>query len=160
MRFKGLGSPTRDGIPIVIGARDWMMTRVLPIPAPGKGETPRAEAPVPSIDGYVAHEPIERKLPSLPVCGRTARGMRFVLQSTALRGVLDGSPRASYGALFDVRIDGTAACVAGIRATFAGSHRGDAPDFVRADFTRNLAEGGARGPGASVAQLACTLGKP
>jgi hypothetical protein len=152
-----LGTPTRNGIPLLIGAKDWAMTRMLALPAPAAPATFDGIAPVPSIDGWVSQPPIRQALGSLPQCSRNPHGMRFVLSRQSLRGTIDGSARPPAYALYDVRVEGANACVAGVYAAFGATAHGEAASFVRVDFTRQRGEGGERGIGGRVRAVECAL---
>jgi hypothetical protein len=152
-----LGTPTRDGVPLLIGSTDWLMTRWLPLPTPSQPDAANGPASVPSLDGYLSVVPFRRELGSVPACGPAPRGMAFLLSRHSLRGTLDGTSRPPAYAFYDVRVDGTKPCVAGVDAAFSATSHGEPASFVRADFTKGRAEGGERGPNANVRVLTCTL---
>ena len=152
-----LGTPSRDGIPLLIGSKDWLMSRWLALPTLSPAEAATSPAPRPSIDGYVSLAPFRQELGTVPPCGPTPHGMRFFLPRHSLRATLDGSLRPPAYALYDVRVDGTRPCVAGVDAAFSETSLGEAASFVRADFTRGRAEGGARGSNGTVRAMTCAL---
>jgi hypothetical protein len=101
--------------------------------------------------------------------------MRFSRTGSALHAEIDGVRETSGQAVYDLRVDGTAVCVAGLSATLApdrGAARpapaakgtkpaGEPPAFVRVDLVGKRAEGGQRGlPPAPIARLRCVLGGP
>jgi hypothetical protein len=161
-----LGAPGAAGIPILLGGASFGLVRTLPIPVEG--------APVPSIDGWTRLPPLPRPS-SLPACAPGAPGMRFSRTGSALHAEIDGVRETSGQAVYDLRVDGTAVCVAGLSATLApdrGAARpapaakgtkpaGEPPAFVRVDLVGKRAEGGQRGlPPAPIARLHCVLGGP
>ncbi len=136
-----VGEPTKDGVPLLVYDGDWAATVTVPINtsavqtlAPGGWR--RLSAPV----------AFER----LPACGAGVTGARY-----RVRGVhhgtaeLDGSlDSGSSEAMFEVRVAGDSACLAGVsRRLSLGAPKGAA--FVRADLIASTGEGGAVQVGAS-----------
>ena len=189
-----LGTPTSAGVPLLISGVDWALYRTLPIPQlahPAAG--PRAgvdkaspdkapPAAAVSLDGWTRILPLRHAAASLAPCGPRPKGARFTLERPGLRAEVDGVSETASTALYDVRIDGAAACVEGLSALLVTGRRttGKAPSppavkgqrppppagvgaaFVRVDLAGGRAEGGARGlaPDAAVRRLDCKLASP
>jgi hypothetical protein len=168
-----LGAPTPSGVPLLLGSSDWLLQRTLPIPplVPSAGADP-PPAP-PSLEGWARLPPLPRRLDALRVCAPRAAGARFSLSRLQLRAEVDGVGEGGSQAIYDVRIDGGDACVAGVTATLspdrssakpAAPPAGKTPPaaagpaaFVRVDLAGKRAEGGARGLPAAVRRLSCAL---
>jgi hypothetical protein len=155
-----VGAPTASGVPLLLGGSDWSLQRTLPIAA-------SSEAP-PSLEGWARLPPFLHRIEALPACGPRVSGARFTLVRSSLHAEVDGASEIAGQALYDVRLSGSDACIAGVTATLAPDNRPrpsapppSAPTpaaFVRADFTSKRAEGGERGlPPAAMRRMTCSL---
>jgi hypothetical protein len=166
-----LGQPTRDGVPILLGAADWALWQTLPIPPASKpGATPAASALIP-LGGWADAPNLRRELGRLPACGARPKGARFLLHRLSGSASVDGYREHIQSAVYDVRVTGADACVASVAALLSaergagpaqagkGAPAGGPVTFARADFLAKRAEGGERGldPQASVRRLGCSL---
>ena len=162
---RSLGAPTAAGVPLLVGASDWALARVLPIPKLDKASPDKAPPPVQvPLDGWSRLPSLARPLASLAVCGARPDGLRFSLKRAALRAEIDGVGETASTALYDVRVTGEEACVEGISAMLVRDRRAStkgaaSASFVRADLVGKKAEGGDRGlaPDARVRRLKCAL---
>ena len=79
----------------------------------------------------------------------------------SLRAEIDGVGESAGQALYDVRLEGADACLAGVTAALVPDGRSAPPSgagFVRADLAGKRAEGGERGlPPAAMRRMACAL---
>jgi hypothetical protein len=172
-----LGTPTAAGVPVLLSATDWALARVLPIPPLDKGATTPPPPEPPSFDGWTRVTPVAPRLASLPACANKPAGMRFSLSRISLRAEIDGIPEHATETIYDLRIAGGEACIAGLSAALTPDRRSPPPpppgqkpakappksgpaSFVRADFSGKRAEGGDRGvaPAAAVRGMKCALG--
>jgi len=169
-----LGEPNKDGVPVFLSGADWAMTRTVPIPAWDPKAEARAPA-APSFDGWTRVPPVHLSLGALAPCGPKPKGESFMLQTSALEAQVDGIEEAASIALYDVRVRGEDACVAGVSALVtpkrhAAPRGGEAHEpakgdkvkapvgFLRADLVGQRAEGGDRGVlPASVSRMKCSL---
>nr|AYM52626.1 hypothetical protein [Aetherobacter sp.] len=175
-----LGQPTRDAVPVILGGPDWAITRALPIPPLDKLRGASAPAPVlPTLDGWTPAVNLRRDLGALPACGPSPRGASFLVMRSFTSVRIDSAEHGGVTSLYDVRVAGDAACVAGVSALVSPTRRvsasaaaapaanGSKPAstssagpvaFVRVDLAGKRAEGGERGPApAKVHRLTCTL---
>ncbi len=153
------GAPTSSGVPLVVGGADWFLFRTVPISPAG--------APVPSLplDGWTSLPSLSRRLDTLRACAPRSSGARIVLARPALRAEIDGAVETASQALYEVRIEGADACIAGVTAALVPDGRSPPPasgpraaSFVRADLVGKHAEGGERGlPPAKMTRMACAL---
>jgi hypothetical protein len=168
-----LGAPTPAGVPLLLGASDWSLQRTLPIPPldralPGVDPPPAA----PSLGGWTRLAPLPSHLETLPVCGPRAAAPRFAVARPSLRAEVDEVPESGALAIYEVRLAGGEACIAGVTATLAPDRSGAKPPpagkapkgpagavaFVRVDLAGKHAEGGDRGvPPAAMRRLTCQL---
>jgi hypothetical protein len=176
-----LGQPTRDGVPLLLGSADWALTRTVPIPPFDKKSATRPPPPAaPSLDGWARLPFLARDAASFPACAASPKGARFVIQRGTMAAQVDGVDESGTLALYDLRISGNDACVAGLSAFLSPDRRARTPApsaakpaakgattpprgagpvaFVRADFAGKRAEGGDRGVApSSVRRLSCAL---
>ena len=177
-----LGQPTRDAVPVILGGPDWAITRALPIPPLDKlrGAGAPLQAPVlPTLDGWTPAVNLRRDLGALPACGPSPRGASFLVMRSFTSVRIDNAEHGGVTSVYDVRVAGDAACVAGVSALVSPTRRvsasaaaapatnGSKPAstsgagpvaFVRVDLAGKRAEGGERGPApAKVHRLTCTL---
>lgn len=164
-----LGKPTRDGVPILLGGADWAITRALPIPPLDKLRAPRPAPP--TLDGWSRAANLRGDLGALPACGSTAPGASYRVQRSLVAVRVDGVDHRSSTSLYDVRVAGPSACVAGLSALLTPTRgatatraakpaaKGEGPvAFVRVDLAGKRAEGGDRGaPPTKIRRLACAL---
>jgi hypothetical protein len=166
---RSVGAPTAAGVPLLLGASDWALLRTLPILPES------APAAAPSLDGWTRIPPLPRHPEALPICAGKAAGARFTRASLSLHAEIDGVPESAGQAVYDVRVDGTTACVAGVTAALSLDTRaaktapsaakppkppGDPAAFVRVDLVGKRAEGGERGlPPAAIERMRCRLGE-
>jgi hypothetical protein len=177
-----LGQPTRDGVPVLLGAADWALWQTLPIPP-----KPGAAVPVP-LTGWAEAPNLRRELGRLPACGPRPKGARFLLHRLSGAASIDGYRAHLQSAVYDVRMVGAGACVASVAALLSPERGAAAPQaakgaptgglgaqrarprspqaltggpvtFARADFAGKRGEGGERGldPQAPVRRLGCGL---
>lgn len=171
-----LGQPTRDGVPMLQGGPDWAITRALPIPPLDKlrSATPAKPAP-PTLDGWTRAANLRDDVGSFPACGAAPPGASYQVQRSFVSVRVDGVEHRSSTALYDVRVNGATACVAGVSALLTPTRRAVAAlpttrsakpaakgegevAFVRIDLVGKRAEGGDRGTtAAKVHRLACVL---
>jgi len=160
------GAPTPTGVPLLLGGSDWSLARTVPIPLLDR--TSAALPPSLPLDGWTRLPSLPRRLDTLPACAPRAPGTRFVLARASLHAEIDGTAETATHALYDVRLDGSDACIAGVTAVLSPDRRsappagGTAPqraaEFVRADLAGKRAEGGERGvPPAGMKRMACAL---
>jgi hypothetical protein len=171
-----LGVPTPDGVPLLLSASDWSIQRMLRIATFEKDGAGVAPPPAhPSLDGWTRLGPLPQRLDALPACTpKTAGGLRYAMTRVALGAQVDGVSEAAGQAVYDVRIQASEVCLAGVTATLtpdrrsaaalAASSKGKAPPpppaFVRVDFMAKRAEGGDRGPPpAAMRHMSCSLGE-
>jgi hypothetical protein len=178
---RALGTPTPEGVPLLLGAADWSLLRVLPLPAPEKTAPDKAPAPaVAALDGWTRLPPLRGALGTLPACAGRTRGARFSLGRAAMPAEIDGVEETAGAAIYALRLTGTEACVAGLTATLAPARKSGKPaaaavkpgkagvkaatagapaGFVRVDLEGKRAEGGDRGlaPEAGVRRMSCGL---
>ena len=178
---RALGTPTPEGVPLLLGAADWSLLRVLPIPVLEKAASDTAPPPAAAaLDGWTRLPPLRGVLGTLPACAAKTKGALFSLARPALHAEIDGVEESATTALYTLRVAGTEACVAGITATLSPARKGGkqspapAPaakagvkpgatgvgaGFVRVDLAGKRAEGGERGlaPEAGVRRMSCGL---
>jgi hypothetical protein len=160
-----LGQPTRDGVPVLLGAADWALWQTLPIP-PKPGAGPAAAAPIP-LAGWAEAPNLRRELGRLPGCGPKPKGARFLLHRLSGAASIDGTREHIQAAVYDVRMASAEACVASVAALLSPERGGAARQaakggpvtFARADFVGKRGEGGERGldPRAPARRLGCGL---
>jgi hypothetical protein len=166
---RSVGAPTAAGVPLLLGAADWALLRTLPILAES------APAAAPSLDGWTRIPPLPRHPEALPTCTGKAPGAHFARASLSLHAEIDGVAESAGQAIYDVRVDGTTACVAGVTAALSPDARaakaqapaargpkpaGEPAGFVRVDLAGKRAEGGERGlPPAAIKRMRCGLGE-
>jgi len=168
-----LGQPTRDGVPMLLGGPDWAITRALPIPPLDKLRVARPAPP--TLDGWTRAVNLRGDVGSLPACGSAPPGASYQMQRSFVSLRVDGVEHRSSTSLYDVRVAGASACVAGMSALLTPTRRAAAASpagpsartaakgegavaFVRVDLAGKRAEGGDRGTtAAKVRRLACTL---
>jgi hypothetical protein len=177
-----LGQPTRDAVPVILGGPDWAITRTLPIPPLDKRAGAGAKAPAPAppaLDGWTPAPNLRRDAGALPACGPSPRGASFQVARSFTSVRIDGAEHGGSTSLYDVRVAGDVACLAGMSALVTPTRRGTtttaaAPSakglkpttpsgagpvaFVRVDLAGKRAEGGDRGPApARTRRLTCSL---
>lgn len=173
-----LGQPTRDAVPVILGGPDWAITRALPIPPLDKRPGAKAPPPpvVPLLDGWTPAVNLRRDLGALPACGPSPRGASFEVTRSFTSVRIDNVEHGGVTSLYDVRVAGDTACLAGVSAlvsptrrtstsTAAPAAKGAKPaspgapvGFVRVDLAGKRAEGGERGPApAKIHRMTCTL---
>jgi hypothetical protein len=144
-------------VPLLLGASDWSLERILPVPPLDQrvSDPPPVRLP---LDGWTRLPPLASRLETLPACaahgaGAASTGTRFLLTKGSLRAEVDGAPERAAQAIYDVRLDGSSACLAGVTATLSPDrHSAEPPAPPRA-------EGGERGlPLAAVRRMSCALG--
>ena len=160
---RALGAPTREGVPLLLGATDWSLLRVLPIPAPEAADRSRAPGPRPApapapapasiaaaLDGWTRLPPLRGALGELPACARRSRGARFSLlrPGLGLPARIDGVVESGAHAIYALRVAGAEACVAGITATLTPGRK-EGPQGPAATAT----------PGKPIAQAPATTGR-
>lgn len=140
-----VGEPTKDEVPLLVHDGDWAVTRTVSF----AGATGQLTL---SPDGWTrlgAPFVPER----LPACDAKAGGARFRVRGNH-HGTASLDATADEGkaeALFEVRITGNVACVAGVSRRVGGA-------FVRADVAGGRGEGGAlqgEKGAAEMRELAC-----
>lgn len=158
-----LGQPSRSAVPMILGGADWALTRSLPIPALDKASSAKTTPlAAPSLDGWTRTANLRRDVGALPACGAKPEGASFRVARSFTSVRVDGIDHSGAISLYDVRVAGENACVAGMSALVAPTHRsapakgakpspskaGDAGPvaFVRVDLAGQRAEGGERGP--------------
>ena len=144
--LRTLGQPTKDGVPVLVGASDWAAARTFAIPAKAadkakdkdkdkdkdKGDKDKAgkdkRPPPPSLDGWVPVVNVRREAGRLPACAdaRQAPGaFRLSVARSALDVAVDALPATAQTALYEVRLTPPAsgaapaagqACVTGLAA--------------------------------------------
>ncbi len=167
-----LGQPTRDGVPMLLGGPDWAITRVLPIPPLGA-----ARPASPTLDGWTRAPNLRRDVGALPACAARPAGATFIVPRSFIAVRIDGVDHGGVTSLYDVRVTGENACVAGMSALLSPSRRaGSTPApppkgakpaaagpvaFVRIDLAGKRAEGGDRGTTApKIRRFTCALELP
>ncbi len=167
-----LGEPTKDGVPVLIGAQDWSAMRIFPIPAaPKKGPAPTPLAP--TLEGWSSVPNLSSHVGRLGVCPSKPKGaIHFPISRSYGRGVIDSGLGSLGNIRYEVYLNGLDACVAQMAAIYGPDRSSpravpatpNAPKkaaitFVRADFAAKRAEGGTRGlPAKDVMhKLTCTL---
>jgi hypothetical protein len=172
-----LGQPTRDSVPVLLGGPDWAITRSLPIPLLAAAGGAVKPAP-PTLDGWTRAPNLRRDVGSFPACGAKPAGARFIVPRSFIAVRIDGVDHGGVTSLYDVRVAGESACVAGMSALLSPSRAasvvkseaapiakkgskssGTGPvAFVRIDLAGKRAEGGDRGTTApKIRKLACSL---
>jgi hypothetical protein len=165
-----LGTPTAEGVPLLLTSSDWALVRTLPIPPLGKGPPPVAP---PSLDGWTHFVP--SRIDALPICTAKAVRPRFTMAAPSLLTEVDGAKSASAGTvLYTARVAGSEVCLASVTAAIGPERPGAKPPapasaaaplppttFVRADLASKRAEGGERGlPPAATRRMTCSLSTP
>jgi hypothetical protein len=181
-----LGQPTRDAVPVILGGPDWAIARALPIPPLDKRSGAAAKAPsppsppaaLPMLEGWAPAVNLRRDLGALPACGPSPRGASFLVTRSFTSVRVDNVEHGGVTSLYDVRVAGDVACLAGVSALVSPTRRTSASaatpaaagskstatsaaapvGFVRVDLAGKRAEGGERGPApAKLHRLTCTL---
>jgi hypothetical protein len=162
-----LGTPTAEGVPLMLSSSDWALVRTLPVPPLGKSATTVAPA---SLDGWTRFVP--SRLDALPICAAKVAGPRFTMAAPSLSTEIDGVKSASAGAvLYQAQVDGGAVCLSSVTAAIGPERTGGKPPapassaapltpatFVRADLAGKRAEGGERGlPPSTTRRMTCAL---
>jgi hypothetical protein len=168
-----LGPPTRDAVPMLLGGADWAIARMLPISPIAASSS--AARPAPTLDGWTRAPNLRRDVGALPACAAKPVGARFLVPRSFLGVRIDGVDHGGVTSLYDVRVNGESACVAGMSAlvspTRAAKGSATAPPpkgakpaasgpvaFVRVDLAGKRAEGGDRGTTApKIRRLTCAL---
>ena len=175
-----LGQPTRDAVPVLLGGPDWAITRSLPIPPLAAAGSAARPAP-PTLDGWARAPNLRRDTGSFPACAAKPAGASFLVPRSFIAVRIDGVDHGGVTSLYDVRVAGESACIAGMSALVSPSRgastaKGAAPAitnkgakpaaagavaFVRVDLAGKRAEGGDRGTTApKIRKLGCALDAP
>ncbi|XXY53069.1 hypothetical protein WME91_18240 [Sorangium sp. So ce269] len=136
---RALSTPTRDGVPLILGAEDrasdWALARVVPLgrrsgaavqvapaAATAAGAT-SAGTPAPPLplDGWAPARDVHRDPSRLPACtldsaAVVSKGARFLVHRSTLDVIVDDRRALAHDALYDVRVSGGDACVASVAA--------------------------------------------
>jgi hypothetical protein len=170
---KNLGAPTAEGVPILLGSSDWALQRIVKIPPLEKDSAAPPPAARLPLEGWTRLPPLSSPH-KLPACPAKVSGSRYSIAGALLDAEVDGDGESAGQTVYDVRVQGSEACLAGVTAMLSpkrGSRgatpsapaKGKAPStsppaFVRADLVGKRAEGGDRGaPPAAVRRMSCTL---
>lgn len=171
-----LGQPTKDGLPLLLSASDWSITRTLAIPPAPRAGAPSAAAAAIPLDGWSRAPNLRRDLGRFPACKAQPKGARYVIQKQWGDAAVDGLRERVQSAIYDVRVAGSEACVAQVAALLtpergAAAAAGQPPkgkgtaapqasgpvSFARIDLPAKRAEGGDRGTGTALRRLSCSL---
>jgi hypothetical protein len=168
---KSLGAPTAEGVPILLGSSDTALQRIVKIPPLEKdGAAPPPPARL-ALEGWTRLAPLSSPH-KLPACTAKATGSRYSIGGAWFDAEIDGDSESAGQTVYEVRVQGGEACLAGVTAMLAPKRggrsaapppKGKAPSaspaaFVRVDLVGKRAEGGDRGPPpAAVRRMTCTL---
>lgn len=162
---RGLGQPTKDGVPLLLTWTAWGLAKVLPIPVADKKDKNAKPAPHPQtvwLDGWTEIANYRRDMGHYPACGKSPKGFRVIAPRYSGFAVVDGTDESTNMASFDLRVNGKEVCVASeiqflssigrpppppkdAKAPPAGSPVPGPVSFLRFDLLGNKAEGGDRG---------------
>jgi hypothetical protein len=149
---RAVGAPRADGVTLLVGDDDATFARALPI----------ADAAPPSLplDGWARLPPLRAALDTLPACsGRDPAGARVLVPRARLPVVLEGTDAEPEGAVADVRVGPSGACLAGAAIAMRAARAAEWPLLVRVDLAARRGEaltGGAPDTRRAT-RLACTL---
>jgi hypothetical protein len=152
-----LAAPGAGAVPVLLRGDGWAVWRALPL-----GGVPGAWFP---LDGWQRVPASRVAVSALPACQGDGDGPVFRLaHHGTLSGEIDGHELgggAIGGAVYDVRLAGASACLAGVTATLIPvpepRHRDEAVHAIDVDVVRGTGRAIEAGPRARVRKLRCSL---